>query len=74
MRLADEFVRQIPHHSVTLFDKGFWSADLPLSLTAAGENRHWLIPARQGSVSEEGKGAGLPGGPGIVAGLQHHSP
>lgn len=53
MRLADGFVQQIPNHSVTLFDKGFWSADLLLGLAAAGEHRHWLIPARQGLVSEE---------------------
>ncbi|XLY89585.1 IS4 family transposase [Ectopseudomonas mendocina] len=53
MRLADEFVQQIPQHSVTLFDKGFWSADLLLKLATAGESRHWLIPARQGLVSEE---------------------
>ncbi|MNE08282.1 hypothetical protein D3C81_1142030 [compost metagenome] len=53
MRLADEFLQQIPDHSVTLFDKGFWSADLLLSVATAGENRHWLIPARKGLVSEE---------------------
>ncbi len=53
MRLADAFMQQIPDHSVTLFDKGFWSADLLLSLATSGENRHWLIPARTGLVSEE---------------------
>ncbi|RON03734.1 IS4 family transposase, partial [Pseudomonas brassicacearum] len=53
MRLADEFLQQVPDHSVTLFDKGFWGADLLLSLNNAGVNRHWLIPARNGLVSEE---------------------
>lgn len=53
MRLADEFLQQIPDHSVTLFDKGFWSADLMLSLSNAGINRHWLTPARKNLVSEE---------------------
>lgn len=53
MRLADSFIQQIPDHSVTLFDKGFWSADLLLGLNSKGENRHWLIPARKGLVSEE---------------------
>ena len=53
MRLADEFLQQIPDHSVTLFDKGFWSANLLLSLSGAGINRHWLIPERKGVVSEE---------------------
>lgn len=53
MRLADECVQQIPSCSVTLFDKGFWNADLLLSLAATGENRHWLIPARKGLLCEE---------------------
>ncbi|MET0613033.1 MAG: IS4 family transposase [Pseudomonas caspiana] len=53
MRLADEFLQQIPDHSVTLFDKGFWSADLMLSLSNVGTNRHWLTPARKNLVSEE---------------------
>lgn len=53
MRLADAFMQQIPEHSVTLFDKGFWSADLLLSLASGGDNRHWLIPARKALVSEE---------------------
>jgi hypothetical protein len=53
MRLADEFLQQIPNHSVTLFDKGFWSADLMLSLSDAGNHRHWLIPAKKGLVCEE---------------------
>lgn len=53
MRLADEFLQQIPDHSVTLFDKGFWGADLLSSLSRAGTNRHWLIPAKKGLVCEE---------------------
>ena len=32
MMLADSFLAQIPDHSVTLFDKGFWSVHLMLSL------------------------------------------
>jgi hypothetical protein len=51
--LADEFLQQIPDHSVTLFDKGFWSADLMLSLTGGGSHRHWLTPAKKGLVCEE---------------------
>jgi hypothetical protein len=53
MRLADEFLQQIPDHSVTLFDKGFWGAELLSSLSNAGNNRHWLIPAKKGLVCEE---------------------
>ena len=37
----------------TLFDKGFWSAYLLLSLATQGNNRHWLIPARKNLVSDE---------------------
>ena len=53
MRLADEFLQQIPNQLVTLFDKGFWSADLMLRLSGQGTNRHWLTPARKNLVSEE---------------------
>jgi len=55
MPLAVELMAQIPDHSITLFDKGFWSADLLLSLAQQGHQRHWLIPARknlQGEVIE----------------------
>jgi len=44
--LADEFLQQIPDHSVTLFDKGFWGAELLSSLSRSGTHRHWLIPAK----------------------------
>lgn len=52
IRLADDFVAGIPDHSITLLDKGFWSADLLLRLSAHGQQRHWLIPERKGLVSE----------------------
>ncbi len=53
MRLADEFIHQIPDNSVTLFDKGFWSANLLLKVSQQGEKRHWLIPERKKLVREE---------------------
>lgn len=53
MRLANEFLAQIPNDSVTLFDKGFWSADLLLTLAQGGNNRHWLIPEKKNLVREE---------------------
>lgn len=52
MRLADDFLDRIPDHSITLFDKGFWSAARLLRLASGGEQRHWLIPARKGLVAE----------------------
>lgn len=55
IRLADDFLSRIPEHSITLLDKGFWSADLLLRLAAQGEQRHWLIPERKGVVSERVK-------------------
>jgi hypothetical protein len=53
IRLAEPFLQQIPDHSITLFDKGFWSADLLLSLASTGHARHWLTPARKHLVTEE---------------------
>ncbi len=46
MRYAHELVPQIPDHSLTVFDKGFLSANILLGLGTQGVNRHWLIPAR----------------------------
>src|SRR5690606_29559680 len=50
--LASKFLSQIPDHSITLFDKGFWSADLSLSLSMQGQGRHWLIPEHKNLKSE----------------------
>lgn len=50
--LAERFLESIPDHSVTLFDKGFWGANLMISLNEAGRDRHWLIPERKGLVQE----------------------
>lgn len=54
--MANNFVDQIPDNAITLLDKGFWGADLLLSIAQQGNNRHWLIPERkklQGEVIEE---------------------
>lgn len=51
--LARDFLSTLPDHSVTLFDKGFFSADLLLSLPEGGQDRHWLIPARRDLVARE---------------------
>lgn len=51
--LASEFIAAIPAHSVTLLDKGFFSADLLLGIRSGATNRHWLIPARKGLVFTE---------------------
>ncbi|RMU39857.1 Transposase, partial [Pseudomonas avellanae] len=46
-------IESIPNHSVTLLDKGFFSADLLLSIQDVEKNRHWMIPERKGTVRTE---------------------
>jgi len=53
--LAEHFVHRIPDHSITLFDKGFWSANLMFMLNQSGQQRHWLIPERKGLVQRRVK-------------------
>ena len=52
MRSAADFIDRVPDQSITLFDKGFWSADLLCRLADHGMARHWLIPARKNAVTE----------------------
>jgi len=46
MRYAQELIERIPEQSITVFDKGFFSASLLLGLTLNGDQRHYLIPAK----------------------------
>lgn len=46
MLYAKELLSSIPDDSLTAFDKGFLSAEILCSLTAAGSNRHFVIPAK----------------------------
>lgn len=39
--------------SSILFDKGFWGADLPLSVVGGGANQYWLTPVRKNLVMEK---------------------
>ncbi|NIP28177.1 MAG: IS4 family transposase [Phycisphaerae bacterium] len=50
--LAEDFIEGLPSHSITLLDKGFYSAELLLSISQNKEQRHWLIPERKGLVYE----------------------
>jgi len=50
--LASSFIETIPENSVTLLDKGFFSADLLLQIQEQAPNRHWLIPERKRLVYE----------------------
>lgn len=53
IRLAETFLGKIPANSITLSNKGFWGADLLLSVADGGSSRHWLTPTRKGLVMEE---------------------
>ncbi|WP_308426398.1 IS4 family transposase [Chitinimonas sp. BJB300] len=52
MRYAQALLRSVPDHSLTVFDKGFFSAELLLQLQQGGTERHWLIPAKRNSQWE----------------------
>lgn len=52
MIYAKGLLDQVPDQSLTVFDKGFFSASLLLHLQARGIQRHWLIPAKGNCVWE----------------------
>ncbi|MDF0535489.1 IS4 family transposase [Shewanella sp. A32] len=45
--LAHRLMRDVPAHSLTLFDRCYFSADLLLSWQTAAENSHWLTPIKR---------------------------
>ena len=49
---AKPLLDQVPNRSLTVFDKGFFSAGLLLHLQTQGIERHWLIPAKANTVWE----------------------
>ncbi len=52
MRDAHEIIAQIPDNSLTIFDKGFLSTEILLSLQQQGRLRHWLIPSKSNAQWE----------------------
>ena len=46
MLYAKTLIERIVDHSLTVFDRGFFCAEILLGLTMAGEQRHYLIPAK----------------------------
>lgn len=46
MRYASDLLSRVPDRSLTVFDKGFFSAALLVGLQNQGLQRHWLIPAK----------------------------
>jgi hypothetical protein len=51
MQPAARLLPSIPDHSLTLFDKGFYSLGL-LHAWQQGQQRHWLLPLRKGTQYE----------------------
>lgn len=46
MLYAKQLVPSIPDNSITVFDRGFLSAEILCGLTSGGCNRHFVIPAK----------------------------
>ena len=47
MALAEDLIEGTPDNSLTIFDKGYYSLGLLNHWHQAGEQRHWMIPARK---------------------------
>ena len=52
MLYAKTLIERIADHSLTVFDRGFLSAEILLGLTMAGVERHYLIPAKSNTKWE----------------------
>ena len=52
MSYAKELVPHIPDNSLTVFDRGFLSAEILCALRSDGDNRHFLIPAKSNTKWE----------------------
>jgi len=49
MTLAADLIEKTPDHSLTLFDKGFYSLGLLHQWQRTGTERHWLLPLKKGT-------------------------
>lgn len=47
MSLAERLIPSVPEHSLTLFDKGYYSLGLLYRWQSQGNNTHWMLPARK---------------------------
>jgi hypothetical protein len=52
MLYAKQLVEHIPADSLTVFDRGFLSAEILCALTVGADNRHFLIPAKSNTKWE----------------------
>lgn len=49
MVVAEQLIAQTPDHTLTLFDKGFYSLGLLHQWQTTGHERHWLLPLKKGA-------------------------
>ncbi|MCF5866542.1 IS4 family transposase [Aeromonas veronii] len=49
---AEQLIARTPDHSLTLFDKGFYSLGLLHAWQTSGVERHWLLPLKKGTQYE----------------------
>ena len=47
MKLAENLIEKTPDHSLTLFDRGFYSLGLLHKWQNSGIERHWLLPLKK---------------------------
>ena len=47
MVLAERLIEDTPDHSLTMFDRGFYSLGLLHAWRSAGNERHWLLPLKK---------------------------
>ncbi|UXI00145.1 IS4 family transposase [Photobacterium sp. TY1-4] len=52
MVLAEKLIETTPDHSLTMFDKGFYSLGLLHQWHQAGTERHWLLPLKKNTQYE----------------------
>ncbi|WP_299011940.1 IS4 family transposase [uncultured Shewanella sp.] len=52
MRLAEQLIDKANDHSLTLFDRGFYSTGLLHQWANTGTERHWLIPLKKSTQYE----------------------
>lgn len=57
MLYAKQLITDIPNDSLTVFDRGFLSAEILYNLTQNGSNRHFIIPAKSNTKWEVVEGS-----------------
>ena len=58
MLYAKQLIADVPNESLTVFDRGFLSAEILCALTSAGLERHFIIPAKSNTRWEVIEGNG----------------